>query len=57
MQFSTNGIVSNEDTPVKLADMVGHYKRSKFLAEQEAIKAARGRALGRDPQSQQPHWF
>ncbi len=40
MQFSTNGIVSNEDTPVKLADMLGHYKRSKFLAEQEAIKAA-----------------
>ncbi len=30
----------NEDTPVSLADMVGHYKRSKFLAEQEAIAAA-----------------
>ena len=40
MHFFTNGIVSNEDTPVSLADMVGHYKRSKFLAEQEAIKAA-----------------
>lgn len=24
---------ANEDTPVSLADMVGHYKRSKFLAE------------------------
>jgi dihydroflavonol-4-reductase len=31
-----------EDTPVTLADMVGPYKRSKFLAEQEALKAARG---------------
>jgi len=30
-----------EDTPVALADMVGPYKRSKFLAEQEALKAAR----------------
>jgi dihydroflavonol-4-reductase len=40
MRFFTNGIVSNEDTPVSIKDMVGHYKRSKFLAEQEAIKAA-----------------
>jgi dihydroflavonol-4-reductase len=40
MHFRTDGIVINEDTPVSLADMVGHYKRSKFLAEQEAIKAA-----------------
>jgi dihydroflavonol-4-reductase len=40
MHFRTDGIVINEDTPVTLADMVGHYKRSKFLAEQEAVKAA-----------------
>ncbi len=40
MHFRTDGIVINEDTPVTLSDMVGHYKRSKFLAEQEAIKAA-----------------
>jgi dihydroflavonol-4-reductase len=40
MHFRRDGIVINEDTPVALADMVGHYKRSKFLAEQEAIKAA-----------------
>ncbi len=40
MHFRTDGIVINEDTPVALSDMVGHYKRSKFLAEQEAIKAA-----------------
>ena len=40
MHFRTDGIVINEDTPVTLADMVGHYKRSKFLAEQQAISAA-----------------
>ncbi len=40
MHFRTDGIVVNEDTPVSLGDMVGHYKRSKFLAEQEAINAA-----------------
>ncbi len=42
MHFFTNGVVSNEDTPVSLKDMVGHYKRSKFLAEQQAIAAAHG---------------
>jgi dihydroflavonol-4-reductase len=40
MHFRTDGMVINEDTPVSLKDMVGHYKRSKFMAEQEAIKAA-----------------
>jgi dihydroflavonol-4-reductase len=40
MHFRTDGIVINEDTPVSIKDMVGHYKRSKFLAEQEVIKAA-----------------
>ena len=42
MHFRRDGLVINEDTPVSLADMVGHYKRSKFLAEQEAIQAAEG---------------
>src|SRR5579872_6759535 len=40
MHFRTDGIVINEDTPVSIEDMVGHYKRSKFLAEQQAIAAA-----------------
>jgi dihydroflavonol-4-reductase len=40
MHFRRDGLVVNEDTPVALADMVGHYKRSKFLAEQQAIAAA-----------------
>ncbi|HYC10838.1 MAG TPA: hopanoid-associated sugar epimerase [Steroidobacteraceae bacterium] len=29
-----DGSPGTEDTPVALADMIGHYKRSKFLAEQ-----------------------
>lgn len=40
MAFRKDGVVVNEDTPVSIGDMVGHYKRSKFLAEQEAIRAA-----------------
>ena len=40
MGFHSDGRIVNEDTPVSLDNMVGHYKRSKFLAEQEAIKAA-----------------
>jgi dihydroflavonol-4-reductase len=41
MGFKTDGTIVNEDTPVSIADMIGHYKRSKFLGEQEAIQAAR----------------
>jgi dihydroflavonol-4-reductase len=42
MGFRSDGTIVDEDTPVSLKDMTGHYKRSKFLAEQEAIAAARG---------------
>jgi dihydroflavonol-4-reductase len=41
MGFRSDGTIVNEDTPVSLDAMVGHYKRSKFLAEQEAVAAAR----------------
>jgi len=41
MGFKTDGTIVNEDTPVALADMIGHYKRSKFLGEVEAIQAAK----------------
>jgi dihydroflavonol-4-reductase len=41
MGFKADGTIVNEDTPVSIDDMIGHYKRSKFLAEQEAIQAAR----------------
>ncbi len=40
MGFKSDGSIVDENTPVSLADMIGHYKRSKFLAEQEALKAA-----------------
>src|ERR1700722_16317547 len=36
-----HGGVGREDTPSSLATMPGHYKRSKFMAEQAAIEAAR----------------
>jgi len=35
------GGIGREDTPVSLENMVGAYKRSKFLAEQAALEAAR----------------
>jgi dihydroflavonol-4-reductase len=40
MGFKSDGSIVNEDTPVSLGDMIGPYKRSKFLGEQEAIRAA-----------------
>jgi dihydroflavonol-4-reductase len=41
MGFSSNGTLADENSPVGLADMIGHYKRSKFMAEQVAFEAAR----------------
>jgi dihydroflavonol-4-reductase len=35
-----DGLPADEDTPVKLDDMIGHYKRSKFMAEQVALEFA-----------------
>lgn len=39
--FSNNGHPADEDSPVALADMIGPYKRSKFMAEQLALEAGR----------------
>ena len=41
MGFKADGTIVDETTPVGLEDMVGVYKRSKFMAEQEAIRAAK----------------
>ena len=41
MGFDREGTIVDENTPVSSADMIGPYKRSKFMAEQEAIAAAR----------------
>ena len=39
-QPHSGGPLPNEDTNAELSQMIGHYKRSKYLAELEAIKAA-----------------
>jgi dihydroflavonol-4-reductase len=36
-----DGTPGNEDSPSTLEDMIGHYKRSKYLAEEVAREAAR----------------
>jgi dihydroflavonol-4-reductase len=41
MGFFSDGRLCDEATPVSLANMIGHYKHSKYLAEQEAVAAAR----------------
>ncbi len=41
MGFQSDGAIVDESTPVSLSGMIGHYKRSKFLAEQVTIEAAR----------------
>jgi dihydroflavonol-4-reductase len=39
--FTSDGHPADENSPVLLADMIGHYKRSKFMAEQVALEAGR----------------
>ncbi len=41
MGFTANGVPADEDSPVSLENMIGPYKRSKFMAEQVAIEAVR----------------
>jgi dihydroflavonol-4-reductase len=41
MGFTSNGQPADEKSAVSLANMIGPYKRSKFMAEQVAIEAAR----------------
>jgi dihydroflavonol-4-reductase len=42
MGFGNNGRLTDESTPVTLSNMIGDYKRSKFMAERLVIEAARG---------------
>jgi dihydroflavonol-4-reductase len=44
MGFTTTGHIADENSPVSLEDMVGPYKRSKFMAEQVALEAGRNGA-------------
>ena len=41
MGFTSNGQPADESAPASLENMIGPYKRSKFMAEQVAIQAAR----------------
>src|ERR1700675_4226448 len=41
MGFQSNGHLADEDSPVSLANMIGPYKRSKFMAEEIAIQAGK----------------
>src|SRR6185312_17091236 len=41
MGFQSNGHLANEESPVSLGNMIGPYKRSKFMAEEVAISAGR----------------
>jgi dihydroflavonol-4-reductase len=41
MGFTGNGTMTDENSPVSLSDMIGHYKRSKFMAEQVVLEAAK----------------
>jgi dihydroflavonol-4-reductase len=41
MGFTGNGVMTDESSPVSLGDMIGHYKRSKFMAEQVVLEAAK----------------
>src|SRR5215813_10673839 len=42
MGFTSNGRPADEQSPVSLDSMIGHYKRSKFMAEQLALQVGRG---------------
>ena len=47
MGFGNNGRLTDEDSPVALTNMIGDYKRSKFMAEQLVMEAGRaGRECG-----------
>ena len=39
MGFTREGHIAGENSPVSIKEMVGHYKRSKFMAEQIALEA------------------
>ena len=43
--LNPDGRPADEDTPVSLADMIGHYKRSKFLAEAEVKRLIKEQSL------------
>jgi len=45
MGFTSNGQPADEDSPVSLADMIGHYKRSTPVGEQDVKPTPTGRIV------------
>lgn len=43
--LTSDGSAANEDTPTSIQQMIGPYKRSKYLAEREVIKRSRDYSL------------
>jgi len=43
--FTQDGSPADEETPSSLKDMIGHYKRSKFMAEEEVRRLAEEEGL------------
>ncbi len=43
--LTADGTPADEETPVSLSDMIGHYKRSKFMAEAEVQRMAKEQRL------------
>lgn len=41
MGFNDRAVPVKESDPVRVSDMIGHYKRSKFMAEQVALEAGK----------------
>ena len=56
MGFKTDGTIVDEGSPVSVGEMIGHYKRSKFVAEQVAIEAARDGPARDDSESDDADW-
>src|SRR5258708_884433 len=46
MAFTRQGYIAAEDSPVSIRDMVGHYKRSKVMAEEISLETGRKGADG-----------
>jgi dihydroflavonol-4-reductase len=44
MGFLSDGTIVDEETPVDISQMIGDYKKSKFMAEQAALAAGRAGA-------------
>ena len=45
LEYETAHTWPTKTSPVSLADMIGHYKRSKFMAEQVAFEAAKSGSM------------